>query len=182
MRDDCLCCTKKLQEIEMKTNMSKGDKMKTSDLEMSQAAKIRFRNQKEKNREDIKHDRLLRSQAKVDKSNANEIEIIETHEMETGDDSQNPINWSISDVCKYLKEQKLDECIVDLIRDDEVDGQSFLLLDLPTVMKFWKLKLGPSLKLANLVEKLKLSYFNNFYYRKNSPNDDFEVDSSDELN
>lgn len=101
----------------MKANLSKVDKMKSNIN--NDEAKTRFRNPKEKVKEDIKHDRLLRSQVRVEKSVANEIEIIETHEMETtSDDSENPINWSISDVCRYLKEQKLDEYIVDLIRDD----------------------------------------------------------------
>ena len=41
----------------------------------------------------------------------------------------------------------------------EIDGQSFLMLNLPTIQSYMNLKLGPALKLAHLVEKLKITYF-----------------------
>lgn len=110
-----------VEESEIKANLSKVDKIKSSlnnDVEAPQVAKTRYRTQKEKLKEDTKHDRLLRSQVRVERMPVNEIEIIESHEAETTDETENPINWSISDVCKYLKEQKLDQYIIDLIQED----------------------------------------------------------------
>ena len=44
----------------------------------------------------------------------------------------------------------------------EIDGQSFLMLDLPTIQNYMNLKLGPAIKLAHLVERLKLVYFQQY--------------------
>jgi hypothetical protein len=77
-------------------------------------------------------------------------------------DNSNPILWSASDVCKYLVNNKFDSSLVYLIQEHEIDGQSFLMLNLPTIQNYMNLKLGPAIKLAHLVEKLKLAYFQNF--------------------
>jgi hypothetical protein len=44
----------------------------------------------------------------------------------------------------------------------EIDGQSFLMLNLPTIQNYMNLKLGPAIKLAHLVERLKFNYFQQF--------------------
>lgn len=51
------------------------------------------------------------------------------------------------------------------------------MLNLPNVQKFMKLKLGPAVKLLNLVEKSKLYYFNEF---SNSSNDNHSEMYSDD--
>lgn len=53
----------------------------------------------------------------------------------------------------------------------EIDGQSFLMLNLPIIQNFTSLKLGPSVKLLALVEKLKLYYFKT-HAKTNNPVDD----------
>lgn len=50
----------------------------------------------------------------------------------------------------------------DVLHLKEIDGQSFLMLTLPNIQNYMKLKLGPAIKLAHLVEKLKQVYFNQF--------------------
>lgn len=74
----------------------------------------------------------------------------------------NPIYWQISDVCKYLAENKFEPHLIYLIKEHEIDGQSFLMLNLPTIQNYMKLKLGPAIKLAHLVEKLKQIHFKQF--------------------
>jgi hypothetical protein len=76
--------------------------------------------------------------------------------------SSNPLYWSTSEVCKYLVENKFDSNLMRLIEEQEIDGQSFLMLTLPTIQNYMNLKLGPAIKLAHLVDKLKFAYFQQF--------------------
>jgi hypothetical protein len=82
----------------------------------------------------------------------------------------NPIYWTISDVCKYLLENEFDSNLVYLIEEHEIDGQSFLMLSLPTMLNYMKLKLGPALKLADIVFKLKQVYIQKYKNEDNKPN------------
>jgi hypothetical protein len=75
---------------------------------------------------------------------------------------ENPIEWSVDDMCSYLSENNVDQRLIKLVNESQIDGQAFLLLNLPTLVQSLNLKLGPSLKLANLVEKLKIYFLNNF--------------------
>jgi hypothetical protein len=76
--------------------------------------------------------------------------------------TSNPLYWSTSEVCKYLVENKFDSNLMRLIEEQEIDGQSFLMLTLPTIQNYMNLKLGPAIKLAHLVDKLKFAYFQQF--------------------
>ena len=40
-------------------------------------------------------------------------------------------------------------------RVQEIDGKAFLLLNSDMLMKYMKIKLGPALKISQLIEKLK---------------------------
>lgn len=76
--------------------------------------------------------------------------------------SSNPVNWTTTDVCKYLTDNKFETNLLYLIQEHELDGQSFLMLNLPTIQNYMNLKLGPAIKLSHLVEKLKMIYFQQY--------------------
>jgi hypothetical protein len=44
---------------------------------------------------------------------------------------------------------------VDAFRDNEIDGKALLLLTSDMLMKYLGLKLGPALKICNIIDKLK---------------------------
>lgn len=64
--------------------------------------------------------------------------------------------WGIEQVIRYIEEQ--DSCLgvhAELFRKHEIDGKALLLLNSDMMMKYMGLKLGPALKICNLVAKLK---------------------------
>ncbi|CAH0552455.1 unnamed protein product [Brassicogethes aeneus] len=66
------------------------------------------------------------------------------------------IEWEIEDVIQFI--ECMDPCLgvhADLFRKHEIDGKAFLLLNSDMMMKYMGLKLGPALKICNLVSKLK---------------------------
>lgn len=67
-----------------------------------------------------------------------------------------PTMWTVDEVVQHITET--DPALnthVDLFRKHEIDGRAFLLLNSDMMMKYLGLKLGPVLKLCNIVEKLK---------------------------
>ena len=44
----------------------------------------------------------------------------------------------------------------------EIDGQAFLLLSLPTVQEYLEYKLGPAVKLCHHIERLKFAFFQQY--------------------
>ncbi|RWS04514.1 polycomb protein Scm-like isoform X1 [Dinothrombium tinctorium] len=70
--------------------------------------------------------------------------------------SANPLEWSIEDVIKHLT--SIDQALIihaDTFRKHEIDGKAFLLLNSDMMMKYMGLKLGPALKICNIIERLK---------------------------
>ncbi|CAH1982511.1 unnamed protein product [Acanthoscelides obtectus] len=69
---------------------------------------------------------------------------------------QPPNEWGIEEVIRFI--EATDPCLgvhADLFRKHEIDGKAFLLLNSDMMMKYMGLKLGPALKICNLVSKLK---------------------------
>lgn len=67
-----------------------------------------------------------------------------------------PAEWSIDDVMQYLS--SVDSALnvhAQLFHKHEIDGKALLLLTSDMMMKYMGLKLGPSLKICNIVNKLK---------------------------
>ncbi|GFS46944.1 polycomb protein Scm [Trichonephila inaurata madagascariensis] len=67
-----------------------------------------------------------------------------------------PSEWSVDDVIRHVC--TVDQNMVthaDLFRKHEIDGKALLLLNSEMMMKYMGLKLGPALKICNLIEKLK---------------------------
>ncbi|XP_060524773.1 polycomb protein Scm [Cylas formicarius] len=64
--------------------------------------------------------------------------------------------WGIEEVIQFI--EATDPCLgvhADLFRKHEIDGKAFLLLNSDMMMKYMGLKLGPALKICNLVSRLK---------------------------
>ncbi|BET01360.1 MBT [Nesidiocoris tenuis] len=66
-----------------------------------------------------------------------------------------PSEWTIEDVIHYIC--LADSCLsvyADLFRRHEIDGKALLLLNSDMMMKYMGLKLGPALKICNLIPKI----------------------------
>ncbi|XP_041980214.1 polycomb protein Scm [Aricia agestis] len=67
-----------------------------------------------------------------------------------------PADWSVEDVIGFIA--AADTALAahaDLFRKHEIDGKALLLLNSDMMMKYMGLKLGPALKICNLVSKIK---------------------------
>ncbi|KAI4482592.1 PREDICTED: polycomb protein Scm [Polistes canadensis] len=70
--------------------------------------------------------------------------------------STEPAEWTIEDVIHYiaLTDPALGQ-YADLFRKHEIDGKALLLLNSDMMMKYMGLKLGPALKICNLVNRIR---------------------------
>ncbi|KAF8784277.1 polycomb protein Scm-like [Argiope bruennichi] len=71
-----------------------------------------------------------------------------------------PSEWTVDDVIHHVC--SVDSNMMnhaDLFRKHEIDGKALLLLNSDMMMKYMGLKLGPALKICNLIEKLKAKRF-----------------------
>lgn len=67
-----------------------------------------------------------------------------------------PSEWSIEDVIRHISATDPSLLVhADLFRRHEIDGKALLLLNSDMMMKYMGLKLGPALKICNLIDKLK---------------------------
>ncbi|XP_058130520.1 polycomb protein Scm [Anopheles coustani] len=65
-------------------------------------------------------------------------------------------DWTIEDVIQFIAVQDPALAIhADLFRKHEIDGKALLLLNSDMMMKYMGLKLGPALKICNLVSRVK---------------------------
>ncbi|XP_018328250.1 polycomb protein Scm-like isoform X2 [Agrilus planipennis] len=67
-----------------------------------------------------------------------------------------PQEWGIEEVIQFI--ESADPCLgvhADLFRKHEIDGKALLLLTPDTMMRYMGLKLGPALKICNLVQRIK---------------------------
>ncbi|KAL8611349.1 hypothetical protein ACOMHN_014404 [Nucella lapillus] len=70
--------------------------------------------------------------------------------------SSDPTLWSIEEVVQHIADTDTGlDAYVELFRKHEIDGKAFLLLNSEMMMKYMGLKLGPVLKLCNVIEKLR---------------------------
>lgn len=68
----------------------------------------------------------------------------------------NVTEWSTDDVYNYLisKDPSLVE-IANTFKEQEIDGSALLLLDIETMRSLLSMKLGPALKVDDIVNRLK---------------------------
>uniref|UniRef100_A0A1B6EGN3 SAM domain-containing protein n=1 Tax=Clastoptera arizonana TaxID=38151 RepID=A0A1B6EGN3_9HEMI len=70
--------------------------------------------------------------------------------------SSDPSEWSIEDVIAHISfTDPLLSVHADLFRRHEIDGKALLLLNSDMMMKYMGLKLGPALKICNLVNRIR---------------------------
>ncbi|KAH8295489.1 hypothetical protein KR018_012251 [Drosophila ironensis] len=66
-----------------------------------------------------------------------------------------PIDWTIEEVIQYIESNDNTLAVHgDLFRKHEIDGKALMLLNSEMMMKYMGLKLGPALKICNLVNKV----------------------------
>lgn len=76
------------------------------------------------------------------------------------------IDWTIEDVIWYITSTDPNMAVyADLFRKHEIDGKALLLLNSDMMMKYMGLKLGPALKICNLVHRVSRSRGRNSMYR-----------------
>ncbi|GAB6031001.1 hypothetical protein CHUAL_007821 [Chamberlinius hualienensis] len=67
-----------------------------------------------------------------------------------------PNEWTIDDVIRHIiGVDPLLSVHTDLFRKHEIDGKALMLLNSDMMMKYMGLKLGPALKICNIIEKVK---------------------------
>ncbi|XP_078533231.1 scm-like with four MBT domains protein 2 isoform X2 [Lissotriton helveticus] len=73
----------------------------------------------------------------------------------------NPLEWSVSDVVRFIKAT---DCapLAKIFQEQDIDGQALLLLTLPTVQECMELKLGPAIKLCHQIERVKVAFYAQF--------------------
>ncbi|RWS22937.1 polycomb protein SCMH1-like protein [Leptotrombidium deliense] len=70
--------------------------------------------------------------------------------------ANNPLEWHIEDVIRHLT--SIDQSLIihaETFRKHEIDGKAFLLLNSDMMMKYMGLKLGPALKICNIIDRVK---------------------------
>ncbi|GIX76142.1 scm-like with four MBT domains protein 2 [Caerostris darwini] len=73
----------------------------------------------------------------------------------------NPLDWSVEDVVQYL--QKTDYApLAPLIKEQEIDGQALLMLNLFNVQEYLHLKPEPAEKFCYLIKNLKIEFFTHY--------------------
>ncbi|GFY45916.1 scm-like with four MBT domains protein 2 [Trichonephila inaurata madagascariensis] len=73
----------------------------------------------------------------------------------------NPLEWSVEDVVQYL--QKTDYApLAPLLKEQEIDGQALLMLNLFNVQEYLHLKPEPAEKFCYLIKNLKVEFFTHY--------------------
>jgi len=49
-------------------------------------------------------------------------------------------------------------------KEDQVDGQAFLLLNLPTVLDYWNLRMREAILICQLIESVKLAFYKDYAF------------------
>ncbi|KAK7483316.1 hypothetical protein BaRGS_00025483 [Batillaria attramentaria] len=101
--------------------------------------------------------------SKPPKSNPRRFSTFEAEASSTTGDNHNtsprssdPTLWSIEEIVQHISETDSGlGAHVELFRKHEIDGKAFMLLNSEMMMKYMGLKLGPVLKLCNIIEKLR---------------------------
>lgn len=79
-----------------------------------------------------------------------------TSGTEAGDDKVNPLKWSVSEVCDFIR--NLPGCS-DYAEDfliQEIDGQALMLLKEDHLMTAMAMKLGPALKIVAKIDDMRI--------------------------
>jgi len=80
--------------------------------------------------------------------------------------ASNPLLWTPTQVAEYLSQQEDVARLAPLFLKDEVDGAALLLLNLPSMLDHWQLRLGEGVSLAKHVESVKLAFYSQFAFKQ----------------
>ena len=83
--------------------------------------------------------------------------------------ASNPLLWSPGEVAAYMEQQEDVAELGRLFLEDEVDGQALLLLNLPSLLDHWKLRLGEGVRLARHIETVKLAFYTQWAFTERRP-------------
>lgn len=76
--------------------------------------------------------------------------------------SSNPLEWSVDDVHTYLSNTEDCKLIADKMRQEEIDGQAFIMMDMPVIKEFLHLKKEFALQLCKHITMIRWYYIVNF--------------------
>ena len=74
----------------------------------------------------------------------------------------NPENWTVNDTTKFLAQTADCSHLAHFMKDDQIDGKAFMLLNYPTVKDYWQLKPSTAIKLCQHVESVRLAHVSQF--------------------
>lgn len=74
---------------------------------------------------------------------------------QSDDDDVNPLNWTIEQVVDNLQKVCSSEDILAQFKEQEIDGAALLDLSKEDLHTLMSIKLGPSIKISNFIEKLR---------------------------
>ena len=78
--------------------------------------------------------------------------------------ASNPVTWSTEEVREYLASKEDVGHLAEMFKQEEVDGEAFLLLNLPTLLEHWSMKMTEAIMLARHIESVKLAFFKQFAF------------------
>ena len=82
----------------------------------------------------------------------------------------NPVHWSPDDVRSYLSTKPEVASFADKFRDEEIDGEALLLLNLPTLLEHWSLKMRDAITLSRHIESVKFAFYKQFAFIESCSN------------
>lgn len=78
----------------------------------------------------------------------------------------NPLKWTVEDVYDYLKGTDDCDVLANLLKEEEFDGKSFMLLNLPSCLESLKLNFDTAISLCRHIEEVKYTFFCRDIYRR----------------
>ncbi|CAG7819313.1 unnamed protein product [Allacma fusca] len=85
--------------------------------------------------------------------------------------SGDPSEWTVEDVIRHIETVDSNLAIhADIFRKHEIDGKAMLLLNSDMMMKYMGLKLGPALKICNIIGKFRGSKYGSGYHHRTGSN------------
>ena len=72
--------------------------------------------------------------------------------------SDNPEFWSANDTARFLAQTSDCAHLARFIVEEDIDGQSFMLLNYPLIKEYWKLKTSTAISLCRHVESVILAH------------------------
>lgn len=72
--------------------------------------------------------------------------------------SPNPVDWSVDDVYLYLSNTEDCKLLADIMKQEQIDGQAFIMLDLSIIRDFLHMKPEFARQLCKHIAKIRCSY------------------------